>query len=52
MKSHTKTTNLKHLGGSEMKKLNYLMNRTLRQIFKTILSIPSKSMKKPLVILQ
>ena len=51
-KSHAKTTNLKILGQRGLQNLNYLINHILYQIFKTILSILSKSMKNLLIIFQ
>ena len=45
-KNHTETINLKYQLQRRMIKLNYLTDPILYQIFKIILSIPSKSMKK------
>ena len=50
--SHGKTTNLKYQLQREMNYLNYLMNCILHQMFKIILNISSKNIKKRLIILQ
>ena len=51
-KSHTKIINLKYQLQHEMNNLNYMMDHILYQIFKVILNISHKNMKKRLIILQ
>ena len=50
-KGQTKTINLKYLDQHGTENLN-LMDHILHQIFRTILSISSKSIKNLLIILQ
>ena len=49
--SHRKTTNLKYQLQRGLSNLNYVMNCILYQIFKIILNISSKNIKKRLIIL-
>ena len=51
-KSHTKIMNLKCQLEHGMKKLNYLMDQILYQIFDIILNIYEKNMRQLLIILQ
>ena len=51
-KGHTKIVNLRYQFRHSINSLNYLMDHILYQIFKTILIISSKNMRKLLIILQ
>lgn len=49
-KIHIKAINLNYQDHHEMKNINYLIDNILYHIFKIILSIPLKNMKKTLLI--